>query len=67
VLRVGTSFEKQETVDSNVDDESSNTKMRFRKTVMLLLLDILTCCHRTRIEGESSSTQIVVSERSSEK
>ena len=29
MLRVGTSLEKEETADSNVDDESSSTKMRF--------------------------------------
>ena len=39
MLRVGTSLEKEETADSNVDDEkSSSTKMRFRKIVMLLVL-----------------------------
>jgi hypothetical protein len=42
-------LEKEETVDSNVDDESSSAKMRFRKTVMLLVLYIhiylISCCH----------------------
>ncbi len=40
MLRVRTSLEKEETAGSNVDDESSSTKMIFRKIVMLLVLYI---------------------------